>query len=178
MEINYKVSYRNVKHPRLEFKTGELILVLPPGQAPEPILARHKKWIRSKVDFIGNVRDKVASNDIIQRDLDAFKSLVMLFVKRAESELNVKINKIYFRKMCTKWASMSINKNLMINTVASYLPDDLLEYLIFHELTHLYERRHNRRFWSLVKRKYKDYQELESRLFGYWFIVMGCNLMN
>ena len=33
-DIDYKVSYRDVKYPRLELKTGNLLLVLPHGQDP------------------------------------------------------------------------------------------------------------------------------------------------
>ena len=33
--INYDVKYRNIKYPRIEFKTGRLELILPIGESPK-----------------------------------------------------------------------------------------------------------------------------------------------
>jgi len=50
--IPYKVSHRAVKYPRLEFKTGELLIVLPSGRKPDVLLEKYKGWILKKFDFI------------------------------------------------------------------------------------------------------------------------------
>ena len=50
--MEYKVSYRRVKYPRLEFKTGELLLILPFGQDPKPFVEKHRRWIEGKAEFI------------------------------------------------------------------------------------------------------------------------------
>ncbi len=54
-----------------------------------------------------------------------------------------------------------------------YLPDYLIHYVIFHETMHLIEKRHNDRFWNLISRKYKNFQEKEKELFTYWFLVIN-----
>ena len=42
-DINYKTVYRNVKYPRLEFRTGNLLVVLPKEIKNEKyILEKHK----------------------------------------------------------------------------------------------------------------------------------------
>ncbi len=51
-EIDYEVAYRDVKYPRVEFKTGKLLLVLPEGEQPEKIIEKHKDWIKDKIEFI------------------------------------------------------------------------------------------------------------------------------
>src|SRR4030067_894161 len=41
----YTVEYRNVKHPRLEFKTGTLLMILPKtGWTPEQVLEKYGGW--------------------------------------------------------------------------------------------------------------------------------------
>jgi len=52
-----------------------------------------------------------------------------------------------------------------------YLPEYLIEYIIFHELVHIIEKNHNSRFWEIISGKYKDYQKSEKELFKYWFKV-------
>src|SRR4030067_437799 len=45
----YTVEYRKVKHPRLEFKTGALLMILPKtGWTPEQVLEKYGGWIKRK----------------------------------------------------------------------------------------------------------------------------------
>jgi predicted metal-dependent hydrolase len=73
--------------------------------------------------------------------------------------------------MRTKWGSLSQRKNLTINTLLNYLPEELIQYVIFHELTHTQERKHNDEFWNLINQKFKNYQTNEKDLLIYWFLV-------
>ncbi|HCC68937.1 MAG TPA: hypothetical protein DEP99_03520 [Nitrospiraceae bacterium] len=170
-KIPYKVSYRAVKYPRLEFKTGELLFVLPFGHKPDALLAKHKGWILKKVNFIRECLADTSDKELIFREDEKFRRLIHSIVKKTSKELDVKLNGIYFREMRTKWASLSPRKNLTINTLMKYLPEYLIRYVIFHETAHLIEKRHNNRFWKLILRKYKNYQAREREMFIYWFLI-------
>jgi len=52
-----------------------------------------------------------------------------------------------------------------------YLPERLIEYVIFHEMAHSWERKHNERFWNAVSKKFKDHQKREKELLVHWFLV-------
>lgn len=52
-----------------------------------------------------------------------------------------------------------------------YLPQYLVEYIIYHELVHVIEKKHNNRFWEIISGKYNDYQKMERELFEYWFKI-------
>jgi hypothetical protein len=99
------------------------------------------------------------------------RHLVNRYAETAQKELNTKINKIYFRKMTTKWASHSQNNNLTVNTLLKFLPEDLISYIIYHETAHNIERKHNENFWALVSRKHSDYEVKEKNLLTYWFLI-------
>ena len=73
--------------------------------------------------------------------------------------------------MKSKWGSCSPDKNLMINTLLKYLPRDLIEYVIYHEMIHLIERKHNGHFWKIIASKFDNYGEKEKELFEYWFLI-------
>jgi predicted metal-dependent hydrolase len=45
--------------------------------------------------------------------------------------------------------------------------------VIFHEVVHLKEKRHNDKFWKRISKKFDDYQEFEKDLFVYWFKLAG-----
>jgi hypothetical protein len=68
---------------------------------------------------------------------------------------------MYFGRMKSKWASCSPRGNLTVNTLLKFLPADLIEYVVYHEIAHLIEKRHDQRFWKMIKRRFKDYREKE-----------------
>jgi predicted metal-dependent hydrolase len=171
-QINYNVAYRDVKHPRLEYKTGTLFLILPKNDPNQKqILQKHQKWIHQKEQAIQNALKEAKTktlNNLAEKDL---KTLVTSLVQTYQKELHTKINKIYFRRMKTKWASHSRNHNLTVNTLLKHLPQNLIDYIIYHETAHALERKHNERYWKIVQRKFRDPKRMESDLMIYWFLI-------
>lgn len=167
-DIEYTIDYRNIKYPRLEFRTGKLHLVLPIGyKNEEKILKKHKSWIKHKNNEIRKALILSKKEKLVKRSQQELKKYISNRINHSKK----KINKIYFKKMRSKWASLSSNKNLTFNILLRYLPNSLIDYIIFHELNHLKERKHNSTFWSLIKVKYPNYQEKEKELLIYWFLV-------
>ena len=52
-----------------------------------------------------------------------------------------------------------------------YLPSNLIEYVVFHEIAHLIEMGHNKRFWNIISGKFQDYKRMEDDLLMYWLLV-------
>jgi len=171
--IPYSVSHRNVRYPRLEFRTGELLLVLPFGYKPDPILNKHQKWIRKKMALVEECLKHSTSKKMVERTEQDFRDLTLILAKKTLTELGGRLNHIYFRMMRTKWASLSSKRNLTINRLMRHLPEHLLNYVIFHEVVHLKEKRHNDKFWKRISKTFDNHQELEKDLFVYWFQVAG-----
>ena len=169
--IPYKVSHRAVKYPRLEFKTGKLLIVLPLGSKPDILLDKYKHWIIKQFNFIKGCLESTKDKKLINRTEEEFRKLIYFLAKETSKELRVELNHIYFRKMRTKWASLSSAKNLTVNSLVKYLPEYLIRYVIFHELAHIIEKRHNENFWEIISCKFKNYQKMEREMFMYWFLV-------
>lgn len=167
--IPHKISFRNIYYPRIEFQTGELVLVLPKGTDPEETFRKHEKWIMEKIKLIDECRKAAKTKTIIQRKDEDMQGLVLQYIVKVSQELKVKINMVIFRTLKTKWASISPKKNLTFNTMLKFLPDYLIEYIVFHEISHLKYKHHNDGFWEMISRRFKNYQDLEKDLFIYWF---------
>ena len=73
--------------------------------------------------------------------------------------------------MKSRWGSCSSRKNISINVYLKYLPEKLIEYVIFHEMAHLVELNHSKKFWNIINSKFPDYKSLENELSVYWFAV-------
>jgi predicted metal-dependent hydrolase len=173
LNIEYTLAYRDVKHPRLEFKTGTLLLILPKSYKSEKeTLEKYKQWINRKESVIRKALEEAKTKDIIKNRTDKeLRTLVNTLSQQYQAELNTKINRIYFKKMKTKWASHSKNGNLTVNTLLKHLPNNLIEYIIYHETAHSLERKHNERFWKLINKKFEDYETKEKDLLTYWFLI-------
>jgi len=167
----YNISYRNIRYPRIELKTGRLLLVLPFDCDPDKILKRHKDWIVRKTEFVKECLKHSSDKKIVERTDEEFKKLVHSFVRRFSKQLGVQLNRIYFKKMKTKWASCSSKKSITINTLLKHLPANLLKYVIFHEVAHLIERKHSMKFWNIIEKRFRDVSIKEKELMIYWFLL-------
>lgn len=82
--------------------------------------------------------------------------------------IGVQVNEWRIRKMKTRWGSCNIrDKRIWLNLQLAKTPPASLEYVLVHELIHLLERYHNRRFWSLVERYIPDWRERREELKGF-----------
>jgi hypothetical protein len=171
--VDYTVAYRNVKHPRLEYKTGTLLLILPKtSQNEKHVLEKYQKWIHKKEQIIKRALEEAKTKSLdLTRTEKQLRKLVQTLTQKYQAQLNTKINKIIYRKMKTKWASHSKNNNLTVNTLLKYLPQDTIEYIVYHEITHSIERKHNEKFWNIITKKFPDYQTKEKDLLTYWFTI-------
>ena len=150
-----------------------LLMILPKtGWTPEQVLEKYGGWIKRKQGTINTAVQQTTETTLIKtRTEKMLKTLAHRYVEAAQTDLHTKINKIYFKKMKTKWASHSRNNNLTINTLLRFLPEDLISYIIYHETAHNIERKHNENFWNLVNKKFPDHNVKENDLLTYWFLI-------
>lgn len=70
-----------------------------------------------------------------------------------------------FRRMKTRWGSCNIQKKrICLNIELAEMSVECLEYVIVHELTHLHEAGHNKRFWGLVDQFYPGWREVKRKM--------------
>ncbi len=172
-EISYQTIYRNIRYPRLEFKTGNLVLILPKGNRnAEEIIRKHEKWIYNKSILIKKaLKDSKDKKLNLEKRNGELKKVVNYLVGVFSKEFRGKINKIFIRKMKSKWGSLSAKRNITMNALVKYLPEWLIRYIVFHEIVHLIERKHNGKFWRIIEKRYKNYAKYELYLLKYWFVI-------
>jgi hypothetical protein len=96
------------------------------------------------------------------------KKIVPKMIEKWEKKIGVKSNEFGIKKMKTKWGTCNIKaKRIWLNLEIAKKPFECLEYIIVHELVHLLERGHNKRFVKYMNEfmpKWRFYREELNRL--------------
>ena len=85
-----------------------------------------------------------------------------LFAERAAfwaGRMGLTFNAIRVKDQRTLWGSCSREGNLNFNWRVILAPPAVLDYLVVHELAHLREMNHSRRFWTHVAAQCPDWKE-------------------
>ena len=83
-----------------------------------------------------------------------------------------KVNSVNLKFNRSNWGSCSTKSNVNISTCLLFAPDDVIDYVIIHELAHLVEMNHSPRFWALVENAMPDYKEKEKWLKENWQVCI------
>ena len=91
---------------------------------------------------------------------------VLVHAKLAQFNAHYKypLKKVFIKNHKSRWGSCSSRGNLNFNYKIAFLPPELQEYLIVHELCHLGFFNHSKEFWALVAQTVPEYQMLRKKL--------------
>ncbi len=73
-------------------------------------------------------------------------------------------NKIGYRYAKGRWGSCSSINNISINYKLLQFEKKCIEYVVLHELCHIKEKNHSKKFWNLVSLYMDDYKSVEKKL--------------
>lgn len=149
---------------------GSVVVTTPFGISQaiiEKFMTDKKQWLIDKINFFKSVDNKAvqifSKSDYLKHKKEALK-LVNDRIEFFNSNNNFIFNKISIKDQKTKWGSCSKNKNLNFNYKIMFLPKKQQDYIIIHELCHLKEFNHSRKFWSLVEKIMPNYLEIKKEL--------------
>ena len=120
------------------------------------------KYIKSNLNNlltlrVGSDSTKNSRLDYLKTKSDA-KSIVVGIVKKYQELYPFPTHTIKIKNTSSIWGSCSSSNSLSINYRIVKLPIHLQEYIVLHELCHLYEMNHSSRYWELVEKIDPDYK--------------------
>jgi predicted metal-dependent hydrolase len=122
-----------------------------PDSEIDRVLESHREWI---------VRERAKQRPRLRLDPQwvsetearrAARELVTMLCDEEAAELGVSFGRIQIRDQRSRWGSCSTRGTLSFNWRLVLAPYEVLDYVVVHELCHLREANHSRRFWSLVE---------------------------
>src|SRR5437868_6854702 len=94
----------------------------------------------------------------------AVRELVAMLIDEEGPELGVEAQRVQIRDQRSRWGSCSTRGTLSFNWRLVLAPFDVLDYVVVHELCHLREPNHSRRFWNLVEARRPGWRAPRDRL--------------
>ena len=79
------------------------------------------------------------------------RALITERIEHLSSVHGFQYNRVAIRNQKTRWGSCSTKGNLNFNYKIFFLLPEMRDYIIVHELCHLKEFNHSKKFWDLVE---------------------------
>ena len=171
-EISYKLRRsKRAKRMRLAVYLDGTVVVTSPFWLKESIiekfLAEKREWVLDKIQFFKSV-DRKAIRTFSRRDYVENKGKALALVRDRVKFYNTfygfSFNKIFIKNQKTRWGSCSSRKNLNFNYKIVFLPKEHQDYVVVHELCHLKEFNHSRKFWALIEKAIPNYVNIKKEL--------------
>ncbi len=114
------------------------------------VVRRRRTSVASKAQF---AQYKAQAETLVRERLEYFNAIY-----------NFKYNKITIRNQRSRWGSCSKKGNINFNYKIALISPELADYIIVHELCHLGEFNHSKKFWDLVAKTIPEYRERRAEL--------------
>jgi predicted metal-dependent hydrolase len=138
-----------------EFKSGDTVPYL--GRDLELVKWKNHSGAGSITLEVNTlvVSAKLFKNGILELALEQWyrteaAKLISERIDKLSSQMGISYKRIVIRGQKTRWGSCSRKRNLNFNWKLIMAPESVIDYVIIHELTHLKEMNHSKRFWELV----------------------------
>jgi len=171
-KILYKLKRsKRAKRMRLAvYCDGTVVITSPLGiqqSLIEKFFNDKKHWVWDKIQFFKSV-DSKAIRTFTRKDYlenkDKALTLVHERVRFYNKVYGFSFNKIFIKNQKTRWGSCSCKQNLNLNYKIVFLQQKYQDYIIVHEMCHLKEFNHSKKFWVLVERALPNYLDIKKEL--------------
>lgn len=166
-KLDFKLKrVRRIKYLRLAVRADSSVLMTAPRIYPLFLIKHYinekLSWILESVAKQKNRHGILSSLPHSREEVAHYKKMTKDYLERRLPDYNQQYgfvyNRVAIRNQGTRWGSCSSKKNLNFNYRLCLLSPDLADYIIVHELCHLGEMNHSRRFWALVAKTFPDYK--------------------
>lgn len=163
--FSYNLIRADRKTMSLKVESGGRLIVRAPLRMPvreaDLFVENHKDWILSRLAAYEaqKANKRVYSEEERRKGKNLAKRVLEQKCEWFAAQMSVTYGTISVREQKTRWGSCSAKGNLNFNWKLVLMPEEILDYVVVHELAHRKEMNHSPAFWSIVEQYVPDYKE-------------------
>ena len=115
-----------------------------------------------------SVLKKLYESWLIEKAHDVFEDKVEKHSKR----IGVRVKQIAVKNLRNRWGSLTKKDVVNLNINLMKAPEDVIDYIILHELCHLKIKEHSHHYWDLLHKFMPNYHDKVE-----WLKVNGSSLI-
>ena len=176
-EIRISVIRSARKSLGLEVRDANTVLARIPTRVSDrelkAFVENHRSWILEKTAVMAEREENRKSTPAPPPELLSKTDRMKIQLKIGKQvrhyceAMGVTVGYVTVKNQKTRWGSCSAKGNVNFNYQLAFLPDELLDYVVIHELAHRRHMNHSRAFWAEVEKYCPDYLERRKQLKEY-----------
>jgi len=113
-------------------------------------LLKNLSWAKKNLDYIRKIEKEheTTVNDKPKLPKTKAKTILRNRLKELANIHGFKYNKVFIRNQKTRWGSCSNLNNINLNINLVSLTQELMDYVILHELVHTQIKNHSKKYWD------------------------------
>lgn len=168
-KIPIKYSIRRRKYQRrvnlIVHQDGSIVVTAPKACSInfiEQSICKNEQWLLKQIS--GRQRNVTIDDRVVSHVKKIIRPVVLFKLEEFNRYYGFSYGRVSIRNQRSRWGSCSSDGNLNFNCKLLCVRDELVDYVIVHELCHLQEMNHSKKFWSLVSETMPNYKELRKEL--------------
>ena len=183
-QLDIEVTFKKMKNIYLKVKpNGDILVSAPIGTRRDHLvqfISGREEWIREKLEILkerGSHAKKLGTNEILlfgkpitgdftDKELqNALEEKIKVFTNKYWSffaRRGLAMPQIKYRAMKSTWGvCRPVANTITYNKLLVHQPPVFVEYVVLHELCHLIEANHSKKFYALVGLHMPDFRSAE-----------------
>lgn len=163
--FSYDIIYSRRKSIAIQITLEGCVKVRAPYSCPrsviESFLSEKQQWITTHLEAAGKAASaprREFSDAERRRYIELARDIFTRKAAWYARIMGVTYGRISIREQKTRWGSCSGKGNLNFNWKLIRMPQEILDYVVVHELAHRMEMNHSPRFYRIVASVLPDYR--------------------
>ena len=151
---------KKLKHSYITISNDKKVIIKTASQSKlfvRDLLEEKSTWIQKQLKKVTEYKElpneKLYSDEFLKERLDFFAEC-----------MGLSYTKLTLKKMKSRWGSCNTRREITLNSELLKLPQNLIEYVVVHELAHIKHMNHSKVFHALVQTYLPNAKEYRKEL--------------
>ena len=162
--MEYEIKYSKRKTIALCIKDGNVVVKAPfftPKRKIDELVYSHREWIAKSIEKqrIKNARFEGLTDEQIKELKRCARIILTHKTQHYADIMGLKFGRITITSAKTRFGSCSGEGNISYSYRLMLYPEEAIDYVVVHELSHLVHMNHSAEFYKLVESILPDYKK-------------------